>query len=254
MATDPQKYAEQQSRSTAARWFRMCQSFVANALTGRNSGYEDANEGYAELSKQQQFYKGWVPPVNTPVYWTGGANGHVALSAGGGYAWTNDYAGPGRITREKISDIDAWLGGAFTYQGYADEYVNKGETVKQRAGRMPGGDQAMNDVDIYLAARNAGFNRDQARTMTAIAIAESKGNPRATNDTRGRSDLPKGHSPEFSLGLWQINVLANGDLIKGKDPKVLYDPVENAKVAKQIYDRQGFSAWSVYKNRTIWKG
>lgn len=255
MATDPQKYAEEQSaRATAGRWLRMCQSFVANALTGRNSGYEDANAGYAALSRQSTFYRDYVPPVNTPVYWTGGKNGHVALSAGDGYAWTNDFRGPGKISRESISDINQWLGSSFTYQGFTTEYQNAdGSGPTQRAGRMPGASEALSDTQIYLAARHAGFNKAQARTMTAIAIKESGGKTRATNDTRGRKNLPSGHSPEYSLGLWQINVLANKDVLDGNDPASLYDPLQNAKAAKRIFDRQGFSAWSVYKNRSIWK-
>ena len=55
---------------------------------------------------------------------------------------------------------------------------------------------------IYAAARQAGFSPDQAVTMTAIALAESGGNPGAHN--------PNG---EDSRGLWQINMSpqANGN-------------------------------------------
>ena len=48
---------------------------------------------------------------------------------------------------------------------------------------------------IYAVARQAGFSPDQAVTMTAIAMAESGGNPGAHN--------PNG---EDSRGLWQINM------------------------------------------------
>ena len=253
MTTDPQAYAAAQAaKGPVRRFVEKCQSFVANALTGTNSGYADANAGFAALSKQQQFYTQYVPPINTAVYWTGGDHGHVALSAGNGEAWTNDLRGPGVISKEKISDINVWLGSRFQYRGFGEQYANSGQTIKQRAGRMPGGDNSMSDVDIYIAARQAGFNKGQARTMTAIAIAESSGDPRSTADTRGRTNLPAGTHPEYSLGLWQINVLANGDILNGADPTSLYDPVTNAKAAKAIYDRQGFNAWSTYKNRTIW--
>lgn len=248
MARDPQAYAADQA-ATGANWLRKCMSFVANALTGTNSGYKDANAGYAALSDQTKFSTSTAPPANTPVFWTGGKNGHVALSAGGGYAWTNDMGGKGRITKEYIPDIDKWLGSGFTYRGYSNEYGN----ANQRVGRLPIKAESLDDKQIYQLARVAGFSQGEAKTMTAIAIAESSGNPRATADTRGRTDLPKGTSQEYSLGLWQVNALANSDLIEGQKPDVLYNPLINAQAAKKIYDRQGFNAWSVYKNRTIYK-
>lgn len=253
MAKDPQQWAKEQA-ATGGYWFNKCMSFVANALTGSNSGYTDANAGYAAMEDQTDVVKDAVPPANTPVFWTGGKHGHVALSAGGGYAWTNDMGGKGRITKEYIPDIDKWLGSNYTYQGFSPGYANSGDKVSQRAGRLPGGNaRKLSDTEIYVTARAAGFSPDQAKTMTAIAIAESSGNAKATNDTRGRHDLPSGQSQEYSLGLWQINVKANGDLLQGQKPEALYDPLTNAKIAKQIYDRQGYNAWSVYKNRSIYK-
>ena len=57
---------------------------------------------------------------------------------------------------------------------------------------MPG---ELGAEEIYAVARQAGFSPDQAVTMTAIALAESGGNPGAHN--------PNG---EDSRGLWQINM------------------------------------------------
>jgi cell wall-associated NlpC family hydrolase len=74
--------------------------------------------------------------------------------------------------------------------------------------------------DIYRYARLAGFDADQATTMTAIALAESDGNSDA-HATRG----------EDSRGLWQINVAAHGDWAARTD---LYDPLENAKAAFKV--------------------
>lgn len=71
---------------------------------------------------------------------------------------------------------------------------------------------------IYAFARAAGFNPDQAVTMTAIALAESGGRSGAHN--------PHG---EDSRGLWQINARAHGDM--GLD---LYNPRDNAIAAFQV--------------------
>jgi hypothetical protein len=86
--------------------------------------------------------------------------------------------------------------------------------------------------DIYRYARLAGFNPDQATTMTAIALAESSGNPDA-HATRG----------EDSRGLWQINVAAHGDWASRIN---LYDPLENAKAAYRVSGGgRDISPWTV---------
>lgn len=70
---------------------------------------------------------------------------------------------------------------------------------------------------IYAFARSAGFEPDEAVTMTAIALAESNGRSSAHN-TQG----------ENSRGLWQINALAHPDLAAELD---LFDPSDNARAA-----------------------
>jgi murein DD-endopeptidase MepM/ murein hydrolase activator NlpD len=83
---------------------------------------------------------------------------------------------------------------------------------------------------IYKAALKAGFSPHQATTWTAIALAESGGNPQAHN--------PVG---EDSRGLWQINLNAHtntwGDL---------GDPEVNARAAYEV-SRQGtdMRPWTV---------
>jgi cell wall-associated NlpC family hydrolase len=85
---------------------------------------------------------------------------------------------------------------------------------------------------IYGFARRAGFNSDEAATMTAVALAESGGNSRAHN--------PYG---EDSRGLWQINARAHPDLARDHD---LYDPLQNAMAAYAV-SRHGadISPWTV---------
>jgi len=85
--------------------------------------------------------------------------------------------------------------------------------------------------EIYRFARLAGFEPDEAATMTAIALAESGGETGAHNAVG-----------EDSRGLWQINVSAHPSLA-GVD---LSDPLANAKAA---FDVSGggadISPWTV---------
>ena len=76
-------------------------------------------------------------------------------------------------------------------------------------------------AEIYEAARSAGFTPEQATTWTAIAMAESGGRTSALNS--------KG---EHSMGLWQINVNADGD--RASKYGDLNDPVANARAAYDI--------------------
>jgi Lysozyme like domain/NlpC/P60 family len=89
---------------------------------------------------------------------------------------------------------------------------------------------------IYAAARQAGFSPDQAVTMTAIALAESGGNPGA-HATSG----------EDSRGLWQINLSpqANGNAPWAQTLN-LFDPVDNARAAWEV-SRHGadIGPWTV---------
>jgi hypothetical protein len=100
---------------------------------------------------------------------------------------------------------------------------------------------------IFALALDAGFSREEAVVATAIALAESAGNPRAHNDNPATGD--------DSYGLWQINMFdrlgparrrALG--LRGNDE--LFDPATNARAAHHVFavERQGFGAWSVFRN------
>lgn len=90
---------------------------------------------------------------------------------------------------------------------------------------------AMGKGDLMALWRRAGGDPSKARLMAAIALAESSGNPSANGPPDGR-------------GLWQIEWpiwrKALGHL---GDP---YDPLSNARMAREILDRQGLGAWVVY--------
>jgi len=74
--------------------------------------------------------------------------------------------------------------------------------------------------EIYDVALRAGFTPDQAVTFTAIALAESRGDPSA--NAAGSED---------SRGLWQINVSPGVHVNRWGN---LYDPQVNARAAYEV--------------------
>lgn len=77
--------------------------------------------------------------------------------------------------------------------------------------------------------------------MSAIAMAESGGNPKAHNA------IP----PDNSYGLWQVNMLgAMGPSRRAQygisSNEQLFDPATNARAAAKILSSQGPQAWTTY--------
>jgi len=93
---------------------------------------------------------------------------------------------------------------------------------------------------IAQLAAWAGFTGAALIIATAIALAESSGNPNA------HGDIGIGQG---SFGLWQINAYYHPEY--GPDFTKLYDPETNANAAYAIYLAAGssFSPWSTFKNR-----
>lgn len=109
---------------------------------------------------------------------------------------------------------------------------------------------------LYRLAMEVGFPPEDARIMAAIALAESKGDAQIDTVKSGTDPNKEG---EFSLGLWQINVIKEYQeerfpLFNIKSPQDLYDPLTNAKAAFILYDRrkpeQRFNDWSTYTDGT----
>lgn len=97
----------------------------------------------------------------------------------------------------------------------------------------------LSQAQIAMYAQSAGMSNPQL--MAAIAMAESKGNPRAHNV------IP----PDNSYGLWQINMIGKNGPARRKELGLtsndqLYDPFINAKAAAKILSTQGLKAWSTY--------
>jgi hypothetical protein len=82
--------------------------------------------------------------------------------------------------------------------------------------------------------RLAGGPASLANTMGAIGMAESGGNPNATNPTDNGGT-------QTSWGLWQIS-LGNHNA----PSSTWYNPLENARLAVGKYHSQGLTAWGTY--------
>lgn len=119
-------------------------------------------------------------------------------------------------------------------------------------------------LDVALAA---GFRGNDAVIATAIALAESGGNPNNLNPEFFRQGDPipaklqalygkvctKPYCGDYSLGLWQINMrpdMRASRLALWGLPSVeaLYDPATNARVAYALYRGRGggFQDWSTF--------
>lgn len=88
--------------------------------------------------------------------------------------------------------------------------------------------------DARAAAERAGFTPAQSVVAAAIAMAESGGESAAVGPTNSNGTR--------DYGAWQINsvhasILASGDWRNLDD---------NARMAKRVFDMQGFKAWTVF--------
>ena len=86
--------------------------------------------------------------------------------------------------------------------------------------------------ELRELATRAGFSGADARIAAAIAMGESGGRPEAIGDNG------------TSFGLWQIHRPAWPDFADLD----LLDPEVNAMAARIVYEKQGWRAWTIYKN------
>lgn len=126
--------------------------------------------------------------------------------------------------------------------------------TRRAAGLTPGagpatgggnpGSGRFNVKAAYDLIKAAGGDEEEARTLAAIAQAESRGNPNAHNDNPRTGD--------DSYGLWQINMLGRmgPERLKRfglKSYSDLYDPATNARVALAIKRAaKGYRDWMTY--------
>ena len=95
-------------------------------------------------------------------------------------------------------------------------------------------------------AQQAGFSPEEAVIMGQIVMAESGGD--AQNDTV-KSGLDPNKTNEYSIGGPQINVAVHQDKLKarGFTEEDMRDPLKAMIIAKDVYDQQGFDAWTTYQ-------
>ena len=85
----------------------------------------------------------------------------------------------------------------------------------------------------------AGFPRKHWDELLDIVACESGGNAQARNlNTKGK------WAGTEDVGLWQINTTIWAELVATGDP---YDPQDNTRMAKIIYDIQGLDAWVCHR-------
>ncbi len=97
----------------------------------------------------------------------------------------------------------------------------------------------LSDTQIAAAAQSAGFSGNHLAVAIAVALAESGGDPTATN---------KNNNGSTDYGLWQINSVHAALLRQGS----WSNPADNARMAYAVYKQAGssFSPWVAYKNGT----
>ena len=137
--------------------------------------------------------------------------------------------------------------------------------VNPRTGKpiVTPGTKKLSSAEIRALAAASGI-ADVDKAL-AIAIRESGGYADVVVDTRGMTlaelqaywpDPTKKYGPELSVGLWQINVLANGALLgldaeALKDPATdpseaiakLADPAANAATLAALVKAHGWAPW-----------
>lgn len=91
---------------------------------------------------------------------------------------------------------------------------------------------------VAWAVQQAGFSQSQVPLFTAIAGGESDW------DTTARGHYVENGVTHYVYGLWQISDI-HTDLMNRYN---WADPVQNAMMAKAIYDSQGLRAWEAYTN------
>lgn len=113
-------------RDPTQDWEAMCLRFVRTCL-GVPARYSYATQAYQHTTKRGGTTGD--PPPAVPIWWAGGRYGHVALSAGGGYCWSNDILRVGKVDKVTISTITRGWG--MDYKGWTED---------------------INGVDVYAAA------------------------------------------------------------------------------------------------------
>lgn len=162
-------------------WYQLCLKFVRSAL-GIRGGVNDAREAYALGGGAAGSNTSDVPPAGVPVYWDTGRHGHIALSAGGGYVWSNDIRRKGAIDLVPISEIsDTWHAPYLGYQTTLNGQQLPAVSAVQQAGlRLPD----IPGIDMPWKGSWPGSGGDVKDAAGAVKDGVLAG-PRAVGDAAG---------------------------------------------------------------------
>ncbi len=141
-------YAADQHRTEANTWGALCLKFVRRCW-GVAALYPSAEKGW--LGTRHREGTSSTPPAGAPVWWTNGRYGHVALSAGAGYCWSNDVVAYGRIHKVPIDRITRQWG--HRYRGWTRD-INGVVVLPESAPAAPKEwDERASKADIIAAIR-----------------------------------------------------------------------------------------------------
>jgi hypothetical protein len=134
MALAPTIYTAAQAVSRAYSWTSypvgMCLNFVWKCLNYPvASGLYDANAAWAAATMKRYTTS---PPAGAPVYFAGGAHGHVAISLGGGKIRSTDWPEKGRVGNTTISYLATRWGQR--YRGWSADYA--GHPIRNLGGTV----------------------------------------------------------------------------------------------------------------------
>jgi hypothetical protein len=152
----------------------------------------------------------------------------IEYAEGGGY----DINSHRESLATDYGDITSSGGGSWDSESGASSSAGSGQKI-------------LTQDQMQMLALQVGFTASQAKIMSAIGMAESRGNAEVRNYNLSTGD--------DSYGLWQINMLGSMGADRRKafgisSNEELKDPFINAKAAKIVYGWQGYRAWSVYKS------
>jgi hypothetical protein len=98
--------------------------------------------------------------------------------------------------------------------------------------------EAILEKELTIEEKIAKAFPENPEVMVAVAKAESNLNPYATNrNTNGSRDI----------GIFQINSVHGGNDLE------LFDVDKNIEAARNVYDKQGITAWSTVNNGSYMK-
>jgi hypothetical protein len=190
-------WAVGQNRRPMRNWNRDCLMFTRMCF---NVGplYPTAESGYFHTRYR---HPTGTPPPGVPVWWTDGRQGHVALSAGGGYVWTNDYKRKGKIDKVPIAQITrAW---GKRYRGWSED-IN-GVRVYKAPVKPPVAPRRTVDLSNVRRASVGDVHRRQGSGMfeADVKLVEAALKSEGLLDSRWSSDGYWGSTTSTAYAKWQ---------------------------------------------------